>query len=186
LASAVNEELLRLMGIAHVLLVPLPTVDVSTPSQGGASTGAFSIAACTELGERLGITVALVRYPTASPVLAGETSAALLGEACDLIALGRARGGVLVAGSLEGGDPTVPGPAWLLCAYLASVPPVLAVGKAFKRCRDIFPRARLSSQLAAEAERFAATRHLPSSGGGGGRTAACGGGVEYAALGHGQ
>lgn len=117
------------------------------------------------MAKRLTLTVTLLSSDSAVAAVRAGRGTPFLDEACDFVSLGRARGGILIAGPLDSAalDATSApqprfGPAWLACAYLASIAPELPVGKALLRCRALFPAVRLGSQPAAEAEAFAKDR----------------------------
>ncbi|KAL1519139.1 hypothetical protein AB1Y20_003401 [Prymnesium parvum] len=145
-ASATQLELLRALGVTHLLLFDAP------PPHGGDAAAAATRRRALEAARQLGATVAAVEACDAA-VAAGEAEA-VLREACGFVgaALGCRKGVVLLAGPLRLAAHA--GAAWAACAHLAARGE-LRVAAAFARCRALFPEARMSAGLAAAAQAYA-------------------------------
>ena len=146
LPSALNEELLRMLCISHIIVFAPALDEPSTSSDGG-----FSVEAAINTSKKLNTT--LLRLVGATDAVSSERTDELLSEACDLLVYGRAKGGVLLAGPLD--EQTRLGPAWIASAFLVAQNKGLSISKAFLACRNLHPTARLSATLATAAEGFA-------------------------------
>ncbi|KAL3914206.1 MAG: hypothetical protein SGPRY_007706, partial [Prymnesium sp.] len=153
-----QEELLRGLGISHVLLLSSPT-PLSSPNPPSSTSPSASsttppedeqILKASAACKRIGASLALISA-AAEAVAQGE-SHALLSEACGFIrfALACRRGVLLLAGPMSGAGTL--GPAWLACAHLAGEGHKVAAS--FATCRDLFPEVRMSAERAAEAQSY--------------------------------
>ena len=148
LSSVLNEALVGFLGITHVLIVA-PDVDDDMPASharigGGSgcdagvggdgpvaaaasatvSPASFSVAFAVALAKRMGLTLAILRGGVAA-VRDGQ-AASLLAEGCDFISLGRARGGVLIAGPIAQdaeANPAATAAAATTANFFSSSPP---------------------------------------------------------------
>ena len=143
LASAANEELLRALGISHILVV----------AAGGAASATTVAAAARSLGARLGV----VDDASAS-VLDGEEDN-LLAECCAFVAEGCGSGGALVAGPLYDTTERLPAAVVAACAaaLAAAAPPPRRARAAPRRAR----RCTRRSSSAASSSRAAASARPP-------------------------
>ena len=167
LASAANEELLRALGVSHILVV----------AAGGAASATAVAAAARSLGARLGV----VDDASAS-VLDGEEDS-LFADCCAFVAEGCGSGGALVAGPLYDATERLPAAVVAACAAAlaaaappprrgraaaAPPPPAKALHAALIQCRQLFPGCRVGATAAATAAGFLDRESGKSGGGGGG------------------
>ena len=147
IAAAVNEPLLRMLGITLILIFPGP--------EGTEGASGPIVSRASEVAEELNATLAVVRHEDVTTT--GMDGMALLGECCDMLELGVSSGGALLAGDIDGS--TRPGPVWVACALRAASADKVPVGRTFACCRELFPGCRMSAHLARNAQKFAAARH---------------------------
>ena len=147
-ASALNEELLGALSVSHLLLFTQTTsADPDNPAAPPVNAPA-DIAKMSDIARRLNATLAVV--DAGEGIRSGDAQV-VLHESCRLIRAGLSMVGgvVLLAGPMSGSGRI--GPAWAVCAHLASTGEK-SVPAAFALCRKFFPRCWVSSQLAADAQ----------------------------------
>ena len=137
-AAAANKELLKMLGIAHVLLFPAAEEDEASTAEAAAAASA------------LGATLTVV---------SGAGGSAMLGECCDLLEYGVASGGILLSGPIDGVSSAA-GATWAVSAAfrsdrawlvahgrLAQSPRLLASRSSSPRLVTLCRRVRSSPQL---------------------------------------